>query len=170
VFELKHIAADAIPAALAKAERYRLLNEPREAESICRDVLAVNPEHPEALECLVLALTDQFGSGYTVGIEQARQVLPRVRGEYERAYYTGLVHERWAKAQLAAGVPGYSVFTWFREAMQWFERAEALAPPGNDEAKLRWNACVRLLQREPTLPPPQAGTRAAGPHRDMPLE
>ena len=43
--ELKRISQAALPAALAKAERYRLLNEPEQAESICRDVLAVEPKN-----------------------------------------------------------------------------------------------------------------------------
>ena len=45
MFEFKRITPEAVPAALSKAERYRLLNEPREAESICRDVLLVDPEN-----------------------------------------------------------------------------------------------------------------------------
>ena len=34
-FQLKTLSPEAVPRALAKAERYRLLNEPGEAESIC---------------------------------------------------------------------------------------------------------------------------------------
>ena len=49
MFELKLLSTGAIPAALAQAERYRLLNEPGEAESICLDVLRVDPEHQDAL-------------------------------------------------------------------------------------------------------------------------
>jgi len=45
---------------LTKAERYRLLNEPEEAESICRDILDVDPTHEAALVNFLLALTDQF--------------------------------------------------------------------------------------------------------------
>ena len=43
MFELKRLSADAIPAALEKALRYRLLNDPAEAESICHDVLRIVP-------------------------------------------------------------------------------------------------------------------------------
>ena len=39
-----------MPAALEKALRYRLLNEPVEAESICRDVLEVDPDNQAALD------------------------------------------------------------------------------------------------------------------------
>src|SRR6186997_1673006 len=38
VFELKPLSASAIPSALAKAERYRLINEPEQSESICEDI------------------------------------------------------------------------------------------------------------------------------------
>ena len=42
---------------------------------------------------------------------------------------------------------------WFRDAMRWYEKAEALRPAGNDEAILRWNTCARLLNRhEPARP------------------
>ena len=57
MFELKPISTAAIPRAVAKAERYRLLNEPQEAESICRDVLRVDEDNQEVLTMLLLALT-----------------------------------------------------------------------------------------------------------------
>ena len=60
MFELKTLSKSAVPAALAQAERYRLLNEPAEAESICLDVLRVEPDNQDALVTLVLSLTDQF--------------------------------------------------------------------------------------------------------------
>ena len=60
MFELKTLAAEAIPRSLEKAERYRLLNEPAEAESICCDILAVEPDNQQAIVTLLLALTDQF--------------------------------------------------------------------------------------------------------------
>ncbi len=100
MFQLKLISKDTIPRALAKAERYRLLNEPQEAESICLDILCVEPDHHEALVMLLLAITS----------------------------------------------PG-----WFIEALDFYEKARALSPPGNDDATLRWNACVRLLEKSPEL-------------------
>ena len=59
-FTLKPMSAAAIPSAIAKAERYRLLNEPGEAESICLDVLQIDPHNEDARIMLLLALTDQF--------------------------------------------------------------------------------------------------------------
>src|ERR1051326_267800 len=97
-FELKTLSTDSIPAALEKAMRYRLLNEPGEAESICHDVLACDPENQEALVILLLALTDRFGKNYRAGLIHAQEVLPRLRDPYERAYYAGIISERRAKA------------------------------------------------------------------------
>ena len=106
MFELKRLSADAIPAALEKALRYRLLNDPAEAESICHDVLRIDPENQQALVNLLLALTDRFGKGYAVGVTQAQEVLSHLHDEYERAYYAGIICERRAKAHLSQGHPG----------------------------------------------------------------
>jgi len=104
-FELKAVSPQAVPRTLAKAERYRLLNEPVEAESICRDVLEIEPANQEALVMLLLALTDQFHED-TSRIGDAMGAVGRLRDDYERAYYTGIVYERRARAQLRQGTPG----------------------------------------------------------------
>ncbi len=103
MFELKPITREAIPKALEKGERYRLLNEPWQAESICLDVLRTDPENQEALVMLLLALTDQFDKGVADGAKRAREVLPRLGSEYEQTYYAGIICERQAKAQLDQG-------------------------------------------------------------------
>src|ERR1700746_4107845 len=135
---LKSLHKEAIPAALEKAIRYRLLNEPAEAESICLDVLKADPENQEAIITLLLALTDRFTRGYGVSDTQAKELLSRVRGEYERAYYTGIFSERRAKAKLSQNTPDcrFQAYDLFHEAMQWFEKAEAIRPHGNDDALL----------------------------------
>jgi hypothetical protein len=147
--ELKPLSREAIPAALEKAERYRLLNEPGEAESICLDVLRADPENQTALVTLLLAVTDRFGKGYGVSDTQTKELLSRVKGDYERAYYTGIVVERRAKAKLAQGTPGsrHYAYDGFREAMSWFEKAETVRPAGNDDALLRWNTCARIIEK-----------------------
>lgn len=154
MFELKPLSRDTIPAALEKAVRYRLLNEPGEAESICLDVLHIDPENQQALVTLLLAVTDRFGKGYAVGVTQAHEVLPRLRDPYERAYYSGIVCERQAKAQLQNEGPacGLDAYEFLREAMAWYEQAEAIRPPGNDDALLRWNACARIIMRNKLTP------------------
>lgn len=145
--ELKPITRDAVPAALARAEHYRLLNEPGAAESICRDVLRVEPGDQRALMTLLLSLTDQFGRPGRSRVNEAREVIESLAGEYEKAYYHGLVSERVGRAELRRGGPSAepAAHNWLREAMTWYEKAEALRPAGNDDAILRWNACHRLL-------------------------
>jgi len=153
---LKPITHQGIPAALEKAERYRLLNDSAAAESICLDVLDVDPKNQEALISLLLSITDQFIEELTDGVRRAREVLPRITDEYERNYYTGIVCERRARAQLHRGTLGSSdvAVEWFREAMTWYEKAEQMRPTGNDEAILRWNMCVRLLGRHERIQVP----------------
>jgi hypothetical protein len=153
MLNLKPISKEAIPEALSKAERYRLLNEPAEAESICQDVLQIEPRHQQALIILLLALSDQFEEG--VGVPRAQEVLARIEGQYERAYYTGIICERRAKAVYKHGGTGtgFAAYGLFRDAMNWFEKAEAVRPSGNDDAILRWNTCARFLLRHPHLEP-----------------
>jgi len=155
MFELKPLSRDAVPAALEKAHRYRLLNEPLEAESICLDVLAADPDNQEALVTLLLALTDQFDDRLADVIEPAREALSRLRDEYSRTYYSGILCERRAKAHLKRGGPRavHSAYEWFREAMDHYEKAIALRPPHNDDAILRWNTCARVLMANPRLAP-----------------
>ncbi len=163
MFTLKPLSRMAIPSALAKAERYRLLNEPGEAESICRDVLAIDPGNQEAAVTLVLSLTDQFpGESAVKAGAAAREALSLVTDEYARLYYGGIVHERRAKAELALGRPGSNaaVQDGLRAAMSCFERAEALRPEGNDDAILRWNACARLAGDLPSSEPDIPGVSA----------
>lgn len=151
MFELKPIAAESVSRALAKAERYRLLNEPLEAESICRDVLDAEPENQDAMVALILSQSDRFGSP-KAGADEARALAGRLKGEFERRYYRGMIEERWAKALFDSGYPGETVFGLLREAMNWFEAADKFASSGNDDAVLRWNACVRFIQREGLTP------------------
>src|SRR4051794_10266893 len=106
MIDLKTISREAVPLALEKAERYRLLNEPAQAESICLDVLAVDPENQEALVMLLLALTDQFHDGPADCFQQAEAVVPRLRGEFERLYYRGIIWERRGYARASQGGPG----------------------------------------------------------------
>lgn len=153
MYELKPLSADAVPGALAKAERYRLLNEPWQAESICRDILLVEPDNQPALIMLVLSLTDQFDQG--INAQEAHRSADRLRDRYSGAYYRGIVFERHAIALHRRGDfhAGPAVYALLESAMQWYERAQALRPHGNDDSLLRWNTCARFLQRFPHLLP-----------------
>ena len=156
MYELKALSHAAIPAALVQAERYRLLNEPAEAESICLDILRIEPDHQDALVMMVLALTDQFPDGAHARVAaDAEKTVARVRDEYKRLYIMGIIRERRGKAVLRSHQPGSgrSAQEWLKEAMTCYERAEAIRPPDNDEAVLRWNTCARILMGMPAHEP-----------------
>ena len=154
-FALKALSPEAVSRAIAKAERYRLLNEPAEAESICLDALAIEPDNHDALVTLLLALTEQFAEDLPSAVTDALRVVDRMSDPYEHAYYSGIVWERRAKAQLHRGGLGLGpkVYGSLREAMTWYERAESIRPAGNDDPLLRWNTCARLIMRDHRLMP-----------------
>lgn len=159
MFELKPLSKDAIAAALEKANRYRLLNEPGAAESICLDILEVEPENQEALVMLVLAMSDRIAKGYSIGDTQLKDYLAHITDEYKRTYYTGIVYERRAKSILNKHIPGLEsqAYELFRQAMDRYEKAEAIRPHGNDEAILRWNQCARIINSNKNLAPREMG-------------
>ena len=152
-FDLKPISVESIPEALAKVERYRLLNEPALAESICLDILRIAPDHKEALIALLLARTDQFDSEPAAA--RAQEVLAQIKGDYERAYYEGIIWERIGHARLRQGRlgSGPAAYEALRLAMEHYERAEGFSPPGNDDAILRWNTCARVIMQNPEIRP-----------------
>ena len=149
MFQVKPISKEGIPVALEKAERYRLLNEPRLAESICLDVMEADPQNTKAIIILILSITDQFDTSSSVDVSRAQQLLPRLQNDYEKNYYAGIIIERQGKAILNRGMTGAKFITYerLREAMSFYEKAEALRPAGNDDAILRWNTCVRMIMR-----------------------
>jgi hypothetical protein len=151
MFELKPLSPAAIPAALAKAERYRLLNEPEQSQSICEDVLRADPSNTGALVALILALSDDFPH-HPRNAVRAAEVASQLPSEYERHYYAGLIAERRARALLEHSGPGArAAGEWLRDAMEYYERAEVLRPADNDDALLRWNACARVFNDRPEL-------------------
>lgn len=154
MFDLKAISPESVAGALAKAERYRLLNEPGEAESICRDILEIEPGNVQATISLVLALTDQIPDD-AQAFTSALAEIARFESAYDRAYYAGIAWERRAKARHFGGGQGsrHYVYEWVAAALRFFEEAERLRAPGNDDAVLRWNACVRFLARNKQLTP-----------------
>jgi tetratricopeptide (TPR) repeat protein len=149
--QLKTISRNGISEALAKVQHYRYLNQAEEAESICRDVLAVDAENQMALRQLGLAITDQFKGALSDGFREAQTCFEKLSSAYERSYYQGILYERRAKAQLRAGHMAHSLRPSFENAMNFFEEAEKIRPQGNDDALLRWNRCLRLMQTIPEL-------------------
>ena len=160
MFTLKTLPREAIERALEKAKRYRLLNEPFEAESICQDVLAIDADNQEALIMLLLALTDKFKHELNPAFSEAQEVLKRLSDHYCKAYYEGIIYERRAKVHLARQVPGsgFSAYEWFRKAMDAYEKAQMCAPQP-DDAILRWNTCARIIMQNPDVVPAPKDTR-----------
>ena len=152
MFTLKPISPNSLEEALAKAERYRLLNEPNEAESICRDILEIAPANRQARISMILALTDEIP--HEAGcFAKAIEEIAGLEAPYDRAYYSGVAWERRAKALYNSNGPGSRgyVYDQIVKAMRFFEEAERLRPAGNDSSLLRWNACVRFLERHNDL-------------------
>lgn len=153
MFELKRLSATAIPGALAKAERYRLLNEPEQARSICEDILVAEPGNRTATTILLLSLTDMFPDQEAGTLSRAQQLVGTFEAEYDRVYYAGLIAERRARALLRRTGQWRSLTAGelLREAMAAYERAHTVKPPDNDDALLRWNACARVFNAQPEL-------------------
>ena len=145
---IKPINKEAIPKALTRAKHYRLLNEPWQAESICRDILNVEPENQLALLNLVLAKTDQFGTGKANTYAEAKRACAKLTDEYQRHYYRGIIEERRGKEALNRNTHRvkYIAYEHYRTAMEYFEKAEKIHPAGNEDAILRWNACSRRIK------------------------
>ncbi len=154
-FELKAISPDNIEAAKEKAVRYRLLNEPALAESICRDVLSVAPDDREATITLLLSLTDQFTSPRGSRVRETTELVEQLESDYDKRYYSGMICERRGLAALAKPGPGTGpiAYDWLRRAMDHYESANEVGPDGNGEALLRWNTCARVIMRDRQIRP-----------------
>lgn len=148
-FTLKPLSKNGVEAALNKAEHYRLLNQPKLAESICLDILEVDPDHQKAKVVLLLALTDQFGQSAAKAGKQALELADSLRDSYARYYYLGIVHERQGSSSLGSATPGtdFDAYEWFREAMELYEKADKMKPSANEDTVLRWNTCARIIMQ-----------------------
>ena len=150
MYQLKRLEHRNLAAAIEMAEHYRALNEPEEAESICRDVLEVDSNHQVALRILGLALTDEFLKTRTKNFEEARTVFSRLTSEYERMYYTGIAWERAGKAHLELG-EHHNALSCLEHALEQYEEAERIGSKDLPDPVLRWNRCVRVLKEHPEL-------------------
>lgn len=157
MFDLKPISEKAIPNALEKTTRYRLLNEPWQAESICRDILNADPDNQEALYLLVLSLTDQFSTKLRPSLSAALEMAAQLEDSYRQDYSRGLIYERQATAALKRATPrsDYIAYEYLRQAMNWYEKAEKAHPDRNEESILRWNACARMIMVYKLKPAPE---------------
>jgi len=163
VRELKKITTKSIPHALKKAERYQLIEDPGQAESICLDILEVDPGNHEARIMLILALSDQLKYRMEA-FPEAKTLIADLEDPYERAYYTGVLRERRARVHYRSGATGsyFVAYEWFTRALQAYAEAEALRPEDNEDVLFRWNAVARTLNRSKSLQP--------APHDPTPLQ
>ena len=149
-WELKRLADKNLGAAIGLAAHYRNLNEPEQAESICRDVLAVAPENVDALRTLGLALTDRFPTCWMTLFDEACTTFRKLPSDYERTYYLGIAWERYALAQ-AAGGRSRNAINAFEDAMEHFEKAQELAAKDDPSPILHYNRCVRAVTNSAEL-------------------
>ncbi len=157
MLEPKPISKDSIPKALERAEHYRLLNEPWQAESICRDILIVEPDNHDAVLNLLLAITDQFSNeNISSYASEAKKLCNRLVSDYEQKYYRGIIEERLGKTSLSRNIPRvrYIAYEHYRSAMDFFEEAQEIEPEGHQDAILRWNACLRRIKENKLMRSP----------------
>lgn len=157
MLELKPISKEGIPNALEKAMRYRLLNDPWQAESICRDILRTDPGNQSAVMTLILSITDQFEGEYRASLQQAMEMAGQIKDAYQAEYCRGLIYERQATAALKRSTPrsGYIAYEHLRKAMEHYEGAQKLMPTNVEDPILRWNACARMINRHNLKPAPE---------------
>lgn len=156
MYKIKPISEDAIPQALEKAMRYRLLNDPWQAESICRDILRTDHDNQEAVYTLILTITDQFEGKHKKSVSQALEMVSKLENPYQAEYCRGLIYERQARSALKRRTPraGYIAHEHLVRAMHYYEEAEKIRPENNEESILRWNACARYIRQHKLVPPP----------------
>jgi hypothetical protein len=128
MFDLKRLSPGSVQGAMARVERYRLLNEPAEAESICCDILEIEPENEQVLIAMVLCLSDQIAEDPGAAV-RALAVAGQLHENYDRAYYSGIVWER--KAEASFHGKGYvakeTVHDWIVRAAEVLRRGRAVA-------------------------------------------
>ena len=158
-FELKKLSKDSIPNALSKAKRYRLLNEPWQAESICRDILNVDPDNRLAILTLILAISDQFSSSGITNYTKAKELCEQLEEPYEKFYYRGILEERSGNATLKRNGPRikFIAYDQYHSAMDFYAKAEAVHPEDDENSVLRWNACVRAIKEHKLEPATNRG-------------
>ncbi len=160
----KPLPLETVPAALKQAHHYRLLNEPALAESICRDIVAVDDNNEIAWITLLLALTDQFDEKYAHALDHAKECLGKLQTDFHRLYYEGIIYERWARAQQKKSIPLETIESWVRNAMRFYDQSAELAPADDPHPVLRWNTCARYLDE---IEQKRPQTNSPGSMRDM---
>ena len=151
--KLHDIHIDAIGQALEKARQYRSLMEPEIAESICLDVLHVQPDNQDVLVIYILALLDQIPHPETqIEVKSIERIIDKLNSEYQRYYYSGLLHERMARYMITQTMSHSFAYDYFYQALRCYYQAQKIIPAQNEEAILRWNSCIRTIEKEKLKP------------------
>jgi tetratricopeptide (TPR) repeat protein len=151
--KLHDIRISAVEKALEKAKQYRSLLEPEIAESICLDVLNIDPENQGVLIVYILALLDQVARAENqTQIKTIERTIEMLTSQYQRYYYTGLLSERRARHLLTQAMSHSFAYDYFIEALAFYQQAIDRCPEKNDEAILRWNSCIRTIEKEKLKP------------------
>ncbi len=151
--KLHDIRLTAIDQAIEKAKQYRSLLEPEIAESICLDVLNIDPDNQSVLIIYILALLDQISRAETQSqIKTIERTIEKLSSQYQRYYYTGLLNERRARHLITQAMSHSFAYEYFAEALNYYQQAIDRCPEKNDEAILRWNSCIRTIEKEKLKP------------------
>ncbi len=147
------IHKDSISTVLDKARQYRSLREPELAISICIDIFAVDVNNQDALVIYILALTDQYSHQHAkVQPKKIADTIARLESEFHRIYYTGIFLERKARALLKNPMSQSFAYESLMEAVAKYEMAEKMAPKHCSDPILRYNSCLRTIEKEHLQP------------------
>jgi len=147
------IHKNSIDTVLDKARQYRSLLEPDLAISICLDIFLVDPENQEALVVYILALTDQYSHNNSkIQPKEITDTIARFESEFHRVYYTGIFLERKARALLKNPMSHSFAYEGLMEAVVKYEIAEKIAPEYCSDPILRYNSCLRTIEKEGLQP------------------
>ncbi|HIC40565.1 MAG TPA: hypothetical protein EYO74_04090 [Piscirickettsiaceae bacterium] len=147
------IHKDAISTVLDKARQYRSLREPDLAISICIDVFAVDADNQDALVIYILALTDQYSHQHgKLQPKKVTEAIARLTSEFHKIYYTGIFLERKARSLLKNPMSESFAYEGLMEAIAKYEMAEKMAPKHCADPILRYNSCLRTIEKENLKP------------------
>ena len=147
------IHKDSIYTVLDKARQYRSLREPDLSISICLDVFAIDPDNQDALVIYILALTAQYSHQHAkVQPKKIVEIIAKLKSEFHQIYYTGIFLERKARALLKNPMSHSFAYEGLMEAIAKYELAEKISPKHCSDPILRYNSCLRTIEKENLQP------------------
>ena len=157
--DFKNLESADLDAALAAAQASWAELRAEETESICLDILELDPNHRSTLDLLLRCRIELLKKGLPQSVARAQELIPQLDSDFDQAFYSGMIREAQARYLLEKRGRATSgvAYSWFRHAMDDFAAASNL-DAGRVEPKLHWNACLRTLENNPQcVPPPEDG-------------